>query len=162
MDHPTTLTQRLNDVFSAQNQRAISGILANTNQFTGNLAKASPQLDKTLADLDATLVQANQTLAEFQKIAVAVNTGTDANSRGLVHQLSATLKSAQAAADSLHATLGDARPAAHQFSQTTLPEAEAELRELKATTRALRDLTERIDEQGLGAVGGQKLPEYHP
>ena len=162
MDHLTSLTERLNMVFSAQNQRAISGILANTNQFTGNLAKASPQLGKTLADLDATLLQATQTLAEFQKIAAAANNVGDANSRSLVHQLAATLKSAQAAADSLHATLGDAGPAARQFSQSTLPEAEVELRDLKAATRALRDLTERIDEQGIGAVGGQKLPEYHP
>ena len=149
-------------MFSAQNQRAISGILANTNQFTGNLAKASPQLGKTLTDLDATLLQANQTLAEFQKVGAAANKELDPNGRSLVRQFSETLKSVQAAADALHATLGDARPAAQQLSQSSLPEVEVELRELKATTRALRDLTERIDESGLGAVGGQKLPEYHP
>ncbi len=162
MDRLTKLTDRLIAVFSGPNQRAISGILANTNQFTGNLAKASPQMAKTLADLDATLLQANQTLAEFQKVATSANKQLDPDGRSLAHQLSDTLKSAQAAADSLHATLGDARPAAHQLSQSTLPEAEQELRELKSTTRALRDLTERIDEQGIGAVGGQKLPEYHP
>ena len=162
MDHLTTLSLRLNEVFSAQNQRAISGILANTNQFTGTLAKSSPQMAKTLADLDATLLQADQTLAEFQKVATSANKALDPGGNGLVRQLGETLKSAKAAADSLHATLGDAQPAAHQFSQSTLPEAEAELRELKATTRALRELTERINEQGLGAVGGQKLPEYHP
>ena len=162
MDRLTVLTDRLIAIFSGPNQRAISGILANTNQFTGDLAKASPQLSKTLADMDATLVQANQTLVEFQKVAASANTELDPNGHSLVHQFTDTLKSAQAATDALHATLGDARPAARQFSQSTLPEAEEELRELKATTRALRDLTERIDEQGLGAVGGQKLPEYHP
>ena len=157
MDHLTTLTARLNDVFSAQNQRAISGILANTNQFTGNLAKASPQLGKTLTDLDAT-----QRVLERTAQLAAANKELDPNGRSLVRQFSETLKSVQAAADALHATLGDARPAAQQLSQSSLPEVEVELRELKATTRALRDLTERIDESGLGAVGGQKLPEYHP
>ena len=62
MDHLTTLTARLNDVFSPQNQRAISGILANTNQFTGNLAKASPQLGKTLAALKPEFEQQKEEL----------------------------------------------------------------------------------------------------
>ena len=26
----------------------------------------------------------------------------------------------------------------------------------------LRDLTEKINDSGLGAVGGQQLPDYHP
>ena len=162
MDRLTKLTDRLIAVFSAPNQRAITSILANTNTFTGNLAKASPQMTRALADLDATLLQAHDTLAEFQKVGAAANKEMDPNGHSLVRQFSDTLKSAQAAADALHATLADAHPAAQALSQSTLPEAEVELRELKATTRALRDLTERLDEQGLGAVGGQKLPEYHP
>ena len=162
MDRLTKLTDRLIEVFSTQNQRSITGILANTNQITGNLAKASPQMVKTMADLDATLVQANQTLAEFQKVAATANKAMDPAGGNLVHQLSDTLKSARAAADALHATLADAHPAARQLSESTLPEAEAELRDLKATTRALRDLTEKINDSGLGAVGGQRLPDYHP
>ena len=162
MDRLTELTDRLMTLFSQPNQRAISGILANANVITGNLAKASPQLVKTLADLDTTLVQANQTLADFQKVADNANKALDPNGDSVVHHMNDTLKSAQAAADSLHAIVADTRPAAHQLSQTTLPEAEQALRELKATSRSLRDLTERINEQGLGAVGGQKLPEYRP
>ena len=141
----TKLTDRLIAVFSAPNQRAITSILANTNTFTGNLAKASPQMTRALADLDATLLQAHDTLAEFQKVGAAANKEMDPNGHSLVRQFSDTLKSAQAAADALHATLADAHPAAQALSQSTLPEAEVELRELKATTRALRDLTERLD-----------------
>lgn len=162
MDRLTKLTERMMVVFSPQNQRAISGILANTNQFTGTLARSSPQLVKTLADLDATLVQANQALAEFQKVAASANKAMDPNGDSLAHQLSDTLKSAKSAADALHETLADVHPAARQLSESTLPEAEVELRELKDTTRALRDLTEKINDSGLGGVGGQKLPDYHP
>ena len=163
MDRLTVLADRMNAVFSPQNQRTINGILANTNRLTGNLADASPRVGKTLADLDTTLLAANQTLAEFQKVAANANRALDPNGHSVVHQLSDTLASAQAAADALHATLSEARPATQQLNQSTLPEAEATLRDLKAATRALRDLTERINEQGVaGAAGGEKLPEYHP
>lgn len=162
MDRLTKLTEQLMEVFSPQNQRAITGILANTNRLTGNLAAASPQVGKALTDLDATLAQAKDTLAEFQKVAANANHALDPNGHSLARQLGDTLKSAQAASDALHATLEDARPAARQLSQSTLPEAEATIRELKATTRALRELTEQVQNRGVAAVGGQNLPEYHP
>ena len=57
----------------------------------------------------------------------------------------------------------DARPAAQQLSEGTLPAAEATLQDLRATSRSLRALTERIENQGAGAlIGGQVLPEYKP
>jgi phospholipid/cholesterol/gamma-HCH transport system substrate-binding protein len=80
---------------------------------------------------------------------------------GLAKQLSQTLKSAQAAADALQGTLDDARPAAKQLNERTLPAAEAAIRDLQATTRSLREVTERINSQGVGGlVGGPKLPDY--
>ncbi|HET9630623.1 MAG TPA: MCE family protein, partial [Novosphingobium sp.] len=45
----------------------------------------------------------------------------------------------------------------------TLPAAEAAIRDLRETTRALRNITEKIDDQGAGSViGGSKLPDYKP
>ena len=42
-------------------------------------------------------------------------------------------------------------------------EREATLRELRATSKALRDVTEKIDEQGAGALlSSQPLPDYEP
>jgi phospholipid/cholesterol/gamma-HCH transport system substrate-binding protein len=65
--------------------------------------------------------------------------------------------------DELKGTLSDARPAARQLSDTTLPAAEATLRDLRAATRALRNVTEKVDDQGAGAlIGGPKLPDYKP
>ena len=63
----------------------------------------------------------------------------------------------------MQATLGDARPAARQLSESTLPAAEAAIRDLRATTRALRNVTEKVDDGGAGAlIGGGKLPDYKP
>lgn len=161
MERLTKLTDKLTDVLSDQNQRAFSGILANTNRMTASLADAAPQVKADLDALHDTLTQAHDALAEFQKVAANANRQLDPNGPSLAHQLTVTLKSAQGAADSLQAELDEARPATRQLSRSTLPEAEATIRDLREATRALRDLTERIDNEGAGAViAGPKLPEY--
>jgi phospholipid/cholesterol/gamma-HCH transport system substrate-binding protein len=44
-----------------------------------------------------------------------------------------------------------------------LPSADAALRELRSATRSLRSITEKIDEQGAGALtGGSQLPDFKP
>jgi phospholipid/cholesterol/gamma-HCH transport system substrate-binding protein len=50
-----------------------------------------------------------------------------------------------------------------QLSDTTLPAAEAALRDLRSATRALRNVVEKFDDGGAGSlIGGQKLPDYKP
>jgi phospholipid/cholesterol/gamma-HCH transport system substrate-binding protein len=157
------LTQRLSNLLSDQNQRNFSHILANTDKLSANLAAASPQVRVALDDLHGTLAQATQTLASLDKAATSANAAMDPNGNSLAHQLQGSLKSAQAAADALQATLAETRPAARHLSQTTLPETDAALRDLRAATRALRDLTERAQDEGVGAaLGAPKLPDYQP
>jgi phospholipid/cholesterol/gamma-HCH transport system substrate-binding protein len=163
LDRLATLSDRLNTLLSDENQVQFKGILTNTNQLTGQLADASPQVKPAMAELQLTLRQATQTLASLDKAAGSANTLLSGEGDSLARDLRTTLKSAQSAADELKATLSDARPAARQLSTSTLPDAEAALRDLKATTRALRTLTEKIDDQGAGALsGGAKLPDYKP
>ena len=163
LDRLATLSERLNLLLSDENQKEFKGIIANANVLTGELAKASPEVKATLTDLQATLRQASTTLASFDKVAGSANTLLGDQGGSLVRDLRTTLGSAQGAVDELKATLGDARPAARQLSATTLPEAEAALRELRAATRALRNVAEKIDEQGAGALtGGSQLPDFKP
>lgn len=163
LERLATLTERLTVMLSDKNQKAIEGILANTDRMTANLADASPQVERTMAELQVTLRQASTTLAAFEQTANKANGFLDNQGEPLARQLRQTLVSAQKAADSLNATLSDAQPAARQLSSTTLPAAEAAIRDLRATTRALRNVTEKIDDQGAGAViGGPKLPDYNP
>jgi phospholipid/cholesterol/gamma-HCH transport system substrate-binding protein len=57
----------------------------------------------------------------------------------------------------------DVRPGARELAQTTLPLANATLQDLRRTSAALRQVTERIETEGAGSlVGGTKLPEYEP
>jgi len=163
LERLATLTERLTLLLSDDNQKSITHILANTDRMTANLADASPQVQRTLAELQVTLRQASTTLAAFEQTANSANGLLENEGKPLAAQLRQTLVSAQKAAEALNSTVSDARPAAHQLSASTLPAAEAAIRDLRETTRSLRSLTERIDEQGAGGViGGSKLPDYKP
>ena len=163
LERLSAVTEHLDELLSEKNQISFSHILSNTDRLSGNLADASPQVKSTLAELQRTLQQASLTLSHFDSVAVSADKLIGTDGSALVVQLRATLQSAQGAADSLQATLKSAQPAARQLSDTTLPAAEAAIRDLRATTRSLRDITEKIDNQGAGALlGGPKLPEYHP
>jgi phospholipid/cholesterol/gamma-HCH transport system substrate-binding protein len=164
LERLATLTDRLNIMLSDENQKSIKGILANTDRMTADLADATPQVKATMAELQNTLHQATATLARFESVAGKADDLLGKDGDALAKDLRQTLQSARAAADQLQGTLGDARPAVRQFSDSTLPETEAAVRELRATARALRQVTEKIDEQGAGALvgSGGKLPDYKP
>ena len=161
LERLATLTERLTMVLSDKNQKAIENILINTDKLSGNLAEASPDVKRTMAELQATLRQASYSLASFEKLTNSADAMISDEGNGLAKQLRQTLKSAQGAADELHATLGEARPAARQLNERTLPAAEAAIHDLQATTKSLREVTDRINDQGVGGlVGGPKLPDY--
>lgn len=163
LERLTTLTERLTLLLSDQNQASISNILANTDRMTSNLADASPKVARTVDELQLTLRQASNTLAAFEKVGNSANQLLGEDGQSLAQELRRTLKSAQGAIDELKGTISDARPAARQLSDTTLPAAEATLRDLRQATRALRDVTEKINDQGAGSLlGGPKLPDYKP
>ena len=59
--------------------------------------------------------------------------------------------------------MNDARPAAREMTQTTLPAANAAIQDLRRTSESLRVLTEKLESQGAGSlIGGGKLPDYKP
>ena len=163
LERLATLTERLTQLLSDKNQEQLAGILANTNRMSGELANASPQVERTMAELQGTLRQASETLAQFEKVTASTDKLLNQEGAQLADQLRATLKNASGAADALKVTLQEARPATKQLTESTLPAAEATLKDLRATSKALRQVTEKIDNQGAGAlIGGPKLPDYKP
>ena len=161
LERLATLTERLTMMLNDKNLKGIEGIIENTDRLTGNLADASPEVKRTLAELQATLQQANTTLASFEKLAGSTDQLVRGEGASLAQEMRKTLKSATDAADALNATLTDARPAARQLNERTLPAAEAAIRDLQATTRSLRDLTDRINDQGVNSmINGPQLPVY--
>lgn len=163
LERLSTLTDRLNQLLSDENQRSIQGILKHTDRISGELAETTPQFRATMTELQLSLRQATQSLAAFERVADKADALLGEKGNSLAAQMSATLTSAQKAAAELEATLADARPALRSVSESTLPAAEAAIRDLRATSRALRNVTEKIDEQGAAAlVKGPRLPDYAP
>ena len=163
LERLATLSERLTLLLSDKNQKSIENILGNTDRLTANLADASPQVKSTLAELQLTLGQATATLAAVQQTANSANGLLANEGQPLARQLRETLTSAKQAADALNAAVTDARPAAQQLSSSTLPAAEAAIRDLRETSRALREITQKVDDQGAGALLGKpKLPDYKP
>lgn len=163
LERLATLTERLTVTLSDENQASLRGILANTERMTGDLAQATPQVERTMAELQVTLREASEALDQFEKVTASTDRLLNEEGQNLAAQMRQTLNSAESAAKSLSATLDDARPAARQLSESTLPAAEATLRDLRETSRSLRSITERIENQGAGGlIGGQKLPDYKP
>lgn len=163
LERLATLTERLTMMLSDRNQAEITGILANTNRMTSELAQAAPQIDRTMAELQVTLREASEALDQFEKVTASTDNLLNKEGEQIAVELRKTLQAASGAAQSLEVTLAEARPATKQLTESTLPAAEATLRDLRATSKALRDVTEKIDEQGAGAlVGGPKLPDYEP
>lgn len=163
LERLATVTERLNTLMSDQNLEHISGILANTDRATKGLADAAPQLKRTLAELQVTLGEASDALDSFDKVMNSSDNLLNKEGPALAAQLRETLKSANAAAESLSKTLDSAQPAAARLNEETLPAAEATLRDLRAATKALRNVTEKLDNQGAGAlIKGQSLPDYKP
>jgi phospholipid/cholesterol/gamma-HCH transport system substrate-binding protein len=163
LERLATLTERLTQVLDDDNQTQIAAILRNTNEMTASFAETAPQVNATLAELQTTLSEAAQALDSFEKVMNSTDRVINSEGQSLVRELRATFESINAASASLAKTLDAAEPAAQQLSQTTIPAAEATLRDLEVTSRALRKAIERLESQGAGAViKGETLPDYKP
>ena len=163
LENLSNLTERLTEVLNPRNQRSIEGILANTDRMTGELADAAPKIEAVLGELELTLAQATETLDQFETTLGTTDRLLNRDGASTMQELRRTLTAARGAAEALEVAMNDVRPAARQMSESTLPAAEAALRDLRKTTAALREVTESLETGGAGSlIGGQKLPDYKP
>jgi len=163
LERLATLTDRLTRVLDDDNQSSIAGILANTDAISGDLARASPEIENTLKELQATLNQSTETLAAFEDTLRSVDALIENDGAQLSEDLSETLASARGAAEALEASLENVEPLTRQLSQDTLPAATATLRDLRSTSTSLRNMTERLENEGAGSLlSGPALPDYEP
>lgn len=159
----STLTERLTELLSDKNQASIAGILAHVDKISGSLADRGPEIAATLAEARVAIKQAGAAADQFGRLADTSNKLFDEQGRPMLADLRKTLAAAQASMANLNATLGDARPGVQAFSKQTLPEIGALVRDLRATSASLRDVTEKVQQGGAGSlIGGSKLPDYKP
>lgn len=163
LERLTTLTERLSDVLSDDNQRSISGILKHVDQLSGSLADRGPEIAATLAETRVAVKQAGAAAEQIAKLAGTTNDLLDKDGRPLVADLRKAVVSARHSMASLDAALTDAKPGIKSLTSQTLPEVSQLVRDLSTMAEALTNVAGRLDSGGAGGVlGGRRLPDYKP
>lgn len=159
----STLTERLNSVLSDKNQQSIEQILDNVEGLSGSLAAQAPDLRAAIRQSRDTLEKAGAAADQLAAFSASANSLLDDEGKPMVAELKRTLRSANGSLAALETTLNNANPAIDSFSNETLPEINQLARDLRRLSASLQSVTERLDQQGVGAlVSAPKLPDYEP
>jgi phospholipid/cholesterol/gamma-HCH transport system substrate-binding protein len=157
----TTLTERLTETLSDDNQRSIKGILANTDRLTKSLADRGPEISATIAEARAAVEQTGQAAEKIAQLADTTNNMLNEDGKPLMADLRQTIAATKKSMAALSATIEDARPGVQAFSQRTMPEVGLLVRDLRRMSQALQNVAEKIDQQGAGSIiGSPALPDY--
>jgi len=163
IDRIQRLTERLTELVSDRNQNSISDILENVDKTTRVLAERAPDLADAMQD--ARIAARNAGIAAQRVGILADSTTRLVNEQGkpAAEDLRKTIASAQKAADNLDAMIADARPGIQNLTNSTLPEANRLVRDLRDLTGSLSQFSDRLNNDGaLGVLGPEKLPDYKP
>jgi phospholipid/cholesterol/gamma-HCH transport system substrate-binding protein len=163
LNRVSTLTERLTELLSDRNQASIAGILDNVEDISRSLADRSPEIAATLAEARIAIRQAGAAADRFGRVAATSDRLLNEQGRPLINDLRQTIRSAESSLENVNAVVADARPGVQALTKQTIPEVGQLVRDLRETTEALRDVTQRVDREGaLSILGGQKLPDYEP
>ena len=163
LERLATLTERLTLVMSDDNLANLSGILRNTNSMSADLTRTTPLIEASLRELENTLREAGQTLDAFEQVTKSTDQVINQEGQSLAKELRGTLASASVALQSLSRTLDSAEPAAKTFNEDTLPAVRAAVDDIRETSKSLRAVTQRLENEGAGGLlGSQPLPDYEP
>ena len=163
IDRIQRLTERLTELLSDENQNAISDILENVDRSTKVLAERAPDLADAIGDARIAAKQAGVAAEKWGQVADTTNVVLEENAKPAVENLNKAIASVQRAAENLDAVMADARPGVQNFSKSTLPEANRLIRDLRELSQALKGVSERVEQGGIGgALGPEKLPDYKP
>lgn len=161
LERLSTLTERLSELASDRNQQSLANILDNIETTTGTLARNGPALESALGDARTAVRQAGLAAERVGLLAESAQGTLDRNVDPAMADLRKALRSAEGSMAQLNKVLAAAEPGLQSFTDTTIPEANALLRDLRRTSASLSGLTEKLDQQGAGAlIGGSKLPDY--
>lgn len=161
LERLSLLAENLNLLLGSENREELTRILYNTDRLTAGLADATPELKNNLIAFQTTMGEFNETLDGLQSLTATTDDFVKQDAKVLTQDLKKTLAAATEAAETLTATLEDARPAAKRLNEGTLPAAEATLKDLRATSKALRNITEKLESEGVGSIlSGRTLPDY--
>ncbi len=159
----STLTERLTNILSDKNQSSIEKILVNVETLSGSLAAQAPDLQAAIQESRNTLSKAG--LAADQLAAMSTNANALLNDEGkpMMAELRKTLAAANGSLTALEGAIKSTGPTVETLNTQTLPEINMLARDLRQLSSSLKNVTERLDQQGVGGlVSSPELPDYKP
>ena len=135
--------------------------MKNVETLTGALAARGPEMAAAIAETHVTMQKVGATADEITKLIGTTNGLLDEEGRPLLKDLRATMQSANRSLDTLDKTIAEAQPGVRIFSRDTMPEMSLLVRDLREMSKSLRAISEKLDQQGAGAIlGDPPLPDY--
>jgi phospholipid/cholesterol/gamma-HCH transport system substrate-binding protein len=157
----SALTERLTELLNDKNQKSISGILANVDRLSGDLADRGPEIAAAMVQLKATMEQAGLAAERVGNLAETTNGVMATEVRPAMANLNRATTAAQHTLESLDQAITDARPGIKAFSTQTVPQINQLARNLAEMSESLNAISAKLDRGGAGALlGGSKLPDY--
>jgi phospholipid/cholesterol/gamma-HCH transport system substrate-binding protein len=163
LERLSTLTERLTNILSDKNQQSIEQILDNVESLSGSLATQAPDLQAAIQESRNTLAKAGVAADQLAALSGNANALLNDDGKPMMAELRKTLASANGSLSALETTLKSADPAIQTLNTQTLPEINQLARDLRQLSSSLKNVTERLDQQGVtGLVSAPELPDYKP
>lgn len=161
LERLSTLTERLSDLLSEENQESLAQLLNNVETITGTFADQAPELNGALKEARLAMVQAGDAAEKIGNLADSTDKLVNSDGQQLAAELRSTMAAARASMETLQQTVEAAQPGVTNFSEQTLPEVNLLVRDLRATTKSLKSLTEQVEQGGASSlISSQPLPDY--
>ncbi len=162
LEQANVAVSRIGTLLNEENRKNIAGSLKNLNTVTAGLARQTPQIERTIAGLDSTMAELRSAAQSVKGLADTTSQTVSAELPGTMQDVRGVAKRLAMTADNLDAAVSDMRPGLSSFSDTTVPELNRLIVDLRSVSRSLQTTTEKF-EGGLGpALFGNKVPEYEP
>lgn len=157
------LTERLNELLGDRNQKSIEGILANLEKVSGDLSQTTPEMRATLVDARLAIARTGKAAEEIGALASSTSGLINSDGKPLIADLKRSIASADKSMKALEEVLAEAKPGMTAFSQRTLPEIGALVRDLRSMSASLSSVAEKLDQRGAGSlISSPALPDYEP
>ena len=162
-DTANRLVARLDAVLSEQNIQRVSNTLANIESLTGSIAAQREDLRAIIADARVSSAELRSTLTTADEVVKDVDRELADRIPHLVGRLDRTLAQLESAATGANSIVGENRAAISDFTTDGLSQVGPTLTELRALTRDLRQVTDRLEGGPAGYLLGRDAPkEFEP
>jgi phospholipid/cholesterol/gamma-HCH transport system substrate-binding protein len=163
LEQASVAITRITILLNEENRKNIGATLANVNKLTKGLSESTPDLQRAISSLEGTMGELRTASQSVRQLADTTNTTVSTDLPPLMADLRGVAQRMRKTADNLDVAVTAARPGIDNFSETTVPEVNRLIVDLRNTARSLQTATEKFEGGPAQALfGNNKVPEYDP